>query len=112
MYLAGYAIECLLKSKLMAKFQCRNLVELEEELRLRGQLSVDATIFTHQLELLLRFAGGTDRIRKNPQLWKQFKIVNEWVPAWRYAPDHPGSHDAEDFLLAVDDVRHWIDANV
>jgi len=39
MYMAGYAIECLLKTKLMRMFDCRHLRELEEELQTRGLLS-------------------------------------------------------------------------
>jgi hypothetical protein len=38
MYLAGYAVECLLKATLMRRFGCRQLAELEEELRRRGTL--------------------------------------------------------------------------
>jgi hypothetical protein len=56
MYMAGYAIECLLKTKLMRMFDCRHLRELEEELQRRGILPAQATIFTHQLELLVRLA--------------------------------------------------------
>ena len=54
MYMAGYAIECLLKSNLMHMFECRHLRELEEELHRRGMLPQQGTVFTHQLEMLLR----------------------------------------------------------
>jgi hypothetical protein len=30
MYMAGYSVECLLKTKLMRIFNCRNLGELDE----------------------------------------------------------------------------------
>ena len=65
MYLAGYAVECLLKTRLMQRFNCRNLRELEEELQDRGLLAVHATIFTHHLEMLLRLSQGLDRLRQN-----------------------------------------------
>ena len=39
MYLAGYSIECLLKTKLMRMFDCRHLQELDEELQRRGVLA-------------------------------------------------------------------------
>ena len=39
MYLAGYSIECLLKTKLMERHGCRNLNELEDELGLRGKVA-------------------------------------------------------------------------
>lgn len=46
MYMAGYSIECLLKTKLMRMFDCRHLRELEEELQRRGILSAQTSIFT------------------------------------------------------------------
>jgi HEPN domain-containing protein len=112
MYGAGYVVECALKKKLMEKFDCRNLDELETEVLRREALRSDATIFTHRLESLLRVAGGTDRIRRNQQVWQQFLIVNQWLPAWRYAPDRGQQDDAEDFLTAVSQVRHWIEADI
>lgn len=112
MYLAGYSIECLLKTKLMRKFDCRHLVGLEDELQRRGLLPHHATIFTHHLEDLLRLSEGLDRLRQNVQLWRQFNIVNRWVPAWRYTADLSKRDDAEDFLAAVEQVGQWIDNNV
>lgn len=32
MYVAGYAVECSLKAKLMAKYECLTLVALDAEL--------------------------------------------------------------------------------
>lgn len=49
MYMAGYSLECLLKTKLMRRFDCRHLRELEYELQAKGILAATATIFTHQL---------------------------------------------------------------
>ncbi len=112
MYLAGYSIECLLKTKLMQMFDCRHLRELEEELQRRGVLAAQATVFTHQLEVLLRLAQALDRLRQNGSLWSQFNIVNRWVPAWRYTADLSRREDAEDFLEAVEGVARWIENNV
>ena len=83
MYMAGYALECLLKTKLMQMYSCRNLRELEDELQQRGVLEMQATVFTHQLELLLRLTQSMDRLRQNRLLWPQFNLVNRWLPAWR-----------------------------
>jgi HEPN domain-containing protein len=38
MYLAGYAVECLLKARLMRMFGCRHLDDLEDELHRRRVL--------------------------------------------------------------------------
>jgi HEPN domain-containing protein len=112
MYLAGYAIECLLKTKLMRMFDCRHLRELEEELQRRGVLSGQNTVFTHQLEVLLRLTQRIDHLRQDQLMWRMFNIVNRWVPAWRYSADLSSREDAEDFLEAIDKIRHWIESNV
>src|SRR6058998_2914290 len=75
MYMAGYAIECLLKTKLMRRFDCRHLRELEDELQRRQVLPVRATVFTHQLEMLLRLNDGLDRLRQDQSLWRLFNKV-------------------------------------
>jgi HEPN domain-containing protein len=112
MYIAGYSVECLLKTKLMRMFNSRNLRELEASLQQRGSLGKETTLFTHQLEVLLRLTQSFDRLRRRPATWRQFNIVNRWVPAWRYSADQSNSSDAEDFLEAVDGLSHWIDHNV
>lgn len=112
MYLAGYSVECLLKTKLMRMFDCRHLRELEEELQRRGELAFQATVFTHQLELLLRLTNALDRLRQNREHWQLFNMVNRWVPAWRYTADLSNPDDAKDFLDAVEKVSRWIDHNI
>ena len=112
MYMAGYCIECLLKVKLMRIHGCSNLDDLEEQLKRRGLLAERATIFTHELEILLRLANGRDRLRQNGELWPVLNFVNLWIPAWRYNPDRSNQEDARDYLSAVDSIRHWIDHNL
>lgn len=112
MYMAGYSVECLLKTKLMHRFNCRHLSELEEELQARGILSARTTVFTHQLELLLRLTDAVDRLRQNEEHWRLFNMVNRWVPAWRYTADLSNAEDATDFLGAVEKLLHWIEHNV
>lgn len=112
MYLGGYSVECLLKTKLMQSHDCHNLAELEETLQAAGLLAAKTTIYTHQLELLLRWSQGIERLRKNQAMWKLFNIVNLWMPGWRYNPDLSNRDDAEDFLDAVEKVSHWIETNI
>jgi len=111
MYLSGYAIECLIKAKLMRNYDCRNLFELEEELQRRHLLAGQATIFTHHLELLLRLLPAVERLRQHRQLWPQFNLVNRWLPAWRYTSELGTRQDAEDFLEAVEPILDWIEHN-
>lgn len=54
MYMVGYAVECLLKTTLMRRYDCRILRELEDVLQRHGVLADSATVFTHQLAVLLR----------------------------------------------------------
>ena len=112
MYMAGYSIECLLKTKLMRMFSCRHLRELEDELQGKGILPAQATVFTHQLELLLRLTNAIDRLRQNEQNWRMFNMVNRWIPAWRYTADLSNAEDAKDFVDAVEKVSHWIENNI
>ena len=112
MYLAGYAVECLLKAKLMQKFGSRNLSELEQEMQRRGILPVAATVYSHQLEGLLRLAGGWERGRQDASTRRAFAHANQWLPAWRYTADLSHAGEAERFLSSVDVVRHWVENNI
>ena len=88
------------------------LRELEDELQAKGILPVQATVFTHQLELLLRLTTAVDHLRQNEEHWRIFNMVNRWVPAWRYTADLSNSDDANDFLTAVEKLSRWIENNV
>jgi HEPN domain-containing protein len=96
----------------MRIFNCRNLRELEEELQGKRILAAQATVFTHQLELLLRLTNAIDRLRQNQEHWRLFNMVNRWVPAWRYTADQANADDAKDFLEAVEKVSRWIENNI
>jgi hypothetical protein len=110
--MAGYAVECLLKAKLMQMYDCRTLRELEDELQRRGVLAEHATVFTHHLELLLRLTQRLDQLRQHRTLWPQFALVNRWIPAWRYTAEVPNRQDAATFLEAVTQIVQWIEHNV
>ena len=110
--MAGYSVECLLKAKLMDIFGCHQLSELEEELRGRKGFAAATTVFTHQLETLLRLTGATDRLRQNQAIWQAFGLVNRWVPAWRYNPRRTDPDDAREFIKAVGVILHWIEHSI
>ncbi len=112
MYLAGYAVECLLKARLMRIFRCSHLRDLEEELRRRGLLGDDRTVFTHQLEPLLWLAGGYDRLVQERPGRQAFQVVNRWSSVWRYYSRTTTHDDAEQFFAAVDHVLHWVRHNL
>lgn len=112
MYLAGYSLECLLKTKLMRMFGCRNLMELEAELRTRGALPANTTVFTHHLRALFDLTGRLNQLRQNEAQWMLWNLVNQWVPAWRYATDLSNVDDARDFLEAVESLFRWVENNI
>ena len=94
MYMAGYAVECLLKTKLMHIYNCQNLHALEDLLRQRSILPANRTVFTHQLEDLLRLTPGYNRLKQDRNLWHMFQAVNLWTPQWRYTTKQTTSQEA------------------
>jgi len=112
MYIAGYAIECLIKTKLMEMFRQSNLEDLEVELKRRRIIPDDSSLFDHRIELFVRASGRLGDLRNDRAIWRSFTIANRWIPSWRYNPDLSDRADAEDFLSAVDTMLGWIRNNM
>ncbi len=112
MYIAGYAVECLLKTKLMQIYDCRNLRELDDILQRRFALPAGGTIFTHQLETLFRLTPSYHRLQQNQEMLSSFNVVNRWAPKWRYLSKQTNRDEATFFMNAVEKVIHWIDNNI
>ena len=112
MYLAGYAMECLLKTLLMKKYGVDHLDELEQQLKSRGKLRHDATIYDHRIELYVQAADVSEQLRGDQKTYKEFVKANTWLPSWRYHPGLSNHDDAEDFLGAVNSMLHWFRAHI
>ena len=112
MYIAGYAVECLLKTKLMQVYDCQNLRELEGVLQNRSALPVGGTIFTHQLETLFKLTPSYHRLQQNQDMLSLFNVVNRWAPKWRYVSKQTTRDEAFFFMDAVEQVMHWINNNI
>ena len=112
MYIAGYAVECLLKTKMMQIYGCQNLRELDDILRQRSILPAHRTVFTHQLEDLLKLTPGYNRLKQNRDIWHMFHAVNLWTPQWRYTTKQTTRQEAVRFLTFIENVMHWIDTNI
>lgn len=112
MYMAGYAVECRLKAKLMRKYGCDHLRELGAELARRGKLDAANDVYTHSLELLAHLTDRLPVLRGDVGLWKLFATVNRWVPAWRYAAGQSDMDEAADFVEAAGELLRWVDHNV
>ncbi|WP_435020958.1 hypothetical protein TA3x_002112 [Tundrisphaera sp. TA3] len=111
MYLGGYAVECLLKARLMKRYGVRTLADLDQDLKSRGLIAGEATVYSHEIEWLFRITGDQARIRSDRDAWKAYVTVNRWGPEWRYDPDLSGREEAEDFLDALDRVLSWLRAH-
>lgn len=112
MYIAGYAVECLLKTKLMRIYGCRTLGDLEDELQRRSILPEHGTVFTHRLRDLLKLAPGHNRLVQNREMWSLFNKVNHWTPRWRYTFEPANRQVATDFVAGIERLMHWIDNNI
>lgn len=107
MYLAGYAVECKLKSIAMEVRGCKTLAELSR------QLNVDERdIYSHGLESLLELLPGLrHRLHDSPLRKTFFSTVSAWRPSWRYDPEDHENAAAEKFVTATEEVYHWLDCH-
>jgi len=112
MYVAGYAIECTIKARLMSMFEVDHLEDLETKIKQRGLIAESDSLFDHRIELYVRVSGRLDAMRQDKVVWPAFNLANRWIPSWRYNPDRSNMDDAEDFLHAVDTVIQWIRNNI
>ena len=112
MYMAGYAVECLLKTRLIHIYDCKNLRELEDLLRQRSILPENHTVFTHQLEDLLRLTPGYNRLIRNREMLPLFNKVNQWTPNWRYTSKSTHRREATEFMISIESFMQWINNNL
>ena len=113
MYIAGYAVECLLKTKLMHIYGCRTLGDLEDELQRRSILPTHGTVFTHRLRDLLRLVPGHNRLMQNREMLHVFRNeINRWKPTWRYTFLQATHEEATEFVDAVERFMRWVDNNI
>lgn len=112
MYMAGYAVECLLKTRLMHIYDCKNLRELEDMLRQRSVLPANRTVFTHQLEDLLRLTPGYNRLMRNREMLPLFNKINQWTPNWRYTSKSTNRREATEFMTSIESFMQWVNNNL
>jgi hypothetical protein len=100
-YLAGYALECMLKAciaKQVKEFDFPN-----------KQLVIDS--YTHNLTKLLTTAGLKQELAENERLNKEFKlnwaVVSKWSEESRYEYSIE-KQKARDFFTAITDTKSGI----
>src|SRR2546428_385041 len=93
-YLAGYAVECLLKWAVTAR---RNLIYLPAELEV------------HDWDTLLGEAGIEPTLHSEPTLSAIYsELVERWAPELRYLAKEPKAKDAQRLCQNMNLLYAWI----
>lgn len=97
-YLAGYAIECILKALLLSAIPERKRDEMIETFRGRRG---------HHYEWLRSQCAGLGRLRFPPEINRRLSLVNDWSTDLRYSPRTESIEDAEAFLNTAAAILDW-----
>lgn len=102
-YLAGYAIECVLKACIARKTKRHDFPERDNR-----------NLYTHDLQALAREAGidaafAVER-SKDRTLEAYWAVVKEWTPEERYVLRSPRAarEKAKEMVAAIGDDRHGV----
>jgi len=101
MYLAGYAVECMLKALLLSATPESRTSETIKSFR-GGH--------GHSFDWLRDQYLGKGGARFPPVVNECFALLNEWSVEWRYDPGVQSAADSDDFLDAVNAVLAWAKA--
>jgi hypothetical protein len=97
MYLAGYAVECILKAYIITRHPpCRTLVEVDPTL---------VAAAGHGLDRLLVTSGLEAQLLDRRQDWG---ICRSWTPDWRYNPQIPSRGEALNFVQSAERIHRWL----
>ena len=112
MYLAGYAVECLLKAYLIQQENCQSIEQAQvriNERRIRqGRDEVRDIAHTaagHSIYYVLQLTDLLNHPGYDVSLWGR---VAQWQSFWRYEYDYPRRTDAEGFVQDVRSVVNWL----
>lgn len=116
MYLAGFVVECLLKSELIRAnpwvqgFRSTELLKTEEE-----KATWKLCYRSHELNQMLdRIQRMKVRARKTNVMRERVDIVLKqvcgmWTVYARYSPTRVTTRDADAFLGQVEEIKKWLD---
>jgi hypothetical protein len=114
MYLAGYAVECLLKAYLIQQIGAQTLREavalLNVRLQARGRepvADISRSAAGHRLIYILRYTDLTGYPGYSEALWGR---LAQWNSAWRYETDPVARSAAEAFIGDVQTAVNWLSA--
>ena len=110
MYLAGYAVECKLKARLLEQHRVATLAELECELQRRTRRR--SGLYVHDLNRLGSLLVGWNRLCGFPAFQRCWRVALSWKVEWRYAGEHVLAQEARAFLSSIEECLRWIDRSV
>lgn len=114
MYMAGFAIECLLKALLLERHP--NLAGNVDPAQLsKSDREVYQLLYTHQLDDMLAFLPEIEKklagvkTKSGRPAWREFvSICEEWTVYARYAPQSAKPDRAQAYIEAVAEVKKWL----
>ena len=116
MYLAGYAVECLVKAYLIQQRNAQTLAAAGDVLNRQRQQQgkepikqIARTAAGHKIQYLLQLTDLPQYPMYDAKLWAR---VAQWRSSWRYETDAIARSDAEEFLSNVQAVADWISPKI
>ena len=117
MYLAGYAVECMLKAYLIQQTNAPTLSSAMERLNRRRKglglqpvKNIARTAAGHQIAYLVQLTDlETAYPGYNRGLWAR---VGAWKSSWRYESDPVSLETAREFLEDVEAAVNWLQPKI
>lgn len=113
-YLAGYAVECVVKVYLISRVSgAQTLSQALQSRRTRGEALPDlSSAAGHNLALLLSATDLEAELDGDVERKKDWGICLKWRSSWRYDPDPPSPSFAQEFVEAVRRIHRWVSGRV
>ena len=101
-YLAGYAVECVLKAYILQRYNFPSVTEAQKNASkaLKSQFALINTSKGHDLGFLLKMTDLEARMENHDVLKSYWAICRKWSPVLRYDPTAFASAKGEDKSLA------------
>ena len=116
MYLAGYAVECLVKAYLIQHLNAQTLAAavdaLNQQRQQRGKEQVEQIARTaagHRILYLLQLTDLPQYPAYDPKLWARVAL---WRSSWRYETEPIARTEAEKFMDDVQAIVDWLSPKI
>ena len=116
MYLAGYAVECILKAYMRQYMGTQTLNTAVERLNERRQSkslepveNIARSAAGHRIMYLLQLTDLSQLPGYDPQVWGR---VARWTSSWRYETDRVDRDQAMQFVRDVEIVARWVSSKI